>query len=270
MSFDPSPVALPTVRVGCGSVKLFPGSGLTIDGAVIPLAGGIPDEEGGGLAGADGVPVPVAVVRLGVELKGSVGSSTLQEEAATRVTAERKQTTTRGVDVRALLLGFMLRLIITLETARRESGFRSPGGAGGFEAAAANIVVMTRNDRELGLNRPITRRDFLNGVSVAVGGSLLSGPVARAMGFSTPVYPPALTGMRGSHDGSWEVAHELRDGTTWEDAIDTGESYDLVVVGGDVCIAVVQRVAHPQRIRDQPGRTWPANHGPGAPHTPPH
>ncbi len=47
-------------------------------------------------------------------------------------------------------------------------------------------------------------------------------------------YPPALTGLRGSHDGSWEVAHSLRDGTFWAKAgapRDTGETYDLVVVG---------------------------------------
>ncbi len=41
--------------------------------------------------------------------------------------------------------------------------------------------------------------------------------------------------MRGSHAGSFEVAHELRDGRSWDDVgleADTGESYDLVVVGG--------------------------------------
>src|SRR5208283_6089880 len=41
------------------------------------------------------------------------------------------------------------------------------------------------------------------------------------------------TGMRGSHDGSWEVAHDLRDGKdkAWAESVDDGESYDLVVVG---------------------------------------
>ena len=38
--------------------------------------------------------------------------------------------------------------------------------------------------------------------------------------------------MRGSHPGSFEVAHQLRDGITFTDAADTRESYDLVVVGG--------------------------------------
>ena len=47
-------------------------------------------------------------------------------------------------------------------------------------------------------------------------------------------YPPALTGMRGSHDGSFEAAHALRDGTylkTAPQAVDTREKYDLVIVG---------------------------------------
>ncbi len=94
---------------------------------------------------------------------------------------------------------------------------------------------MNRRDRNLGMDRSITRRDFLNGVGVTVGGSLLSSSVARAMGLLAPDhYPPALTGLRGSHDGSWEVAHSMRDGKVWDDGADTGESYDLVVVGGGI------------------------------------
>src|SRR5207237_706193 len=50
-------------------------------------------------------------------------------------------------------------------------------------------------------------------------------------------YPPALTGMRGSHDGSYDASHALRDGRFWRTAgqpIDTRETYDLVVVGGGI------------------------------------
>ena len=46
--------------------------------------------------------------------------------------------------------------------------------------------------------------------------------------------PPARTGLRGTHDGAWEIAHALRDGRTWDEARDTGERYDLVVVGGGI------------------------------------
>ena len=98
---------------------------------------------------------------------------------------------------------------------------------------------MSRSDRELGMDRPITRRDFLNGVSVAVGASLIKpagtavaadgAPQATQPGDSN--YPPARTGLRGSHPGSYEVAHSMRDGRTYETGEDTGETYDLVVVG---------------------------------------
>ncbi len=88
----------------------------------------------------------------------------------------------------------------------------------------------------------LTRRDFLNGVALSVGGALLS---PREVFGLTPddatrdpsPYPPALTGMRGSHDGSFEVAHALRDGSFWATAgapADTGERYDLVVVGAGI------------------------------------
>ena len=50
-------------------------------------------------------------------------------------------------------------------------------------------------------------------------------------------YPPALTGMRGNHDGSFTFAHRLRDGQAWDGdggPQSTGETYDLVVVGGGI------------------------------------
>ena len=47
-------------------------------------------------------------------------------------------------------------------------------------------------------------------------------------------YPPALQGLRGSHPGSFEAAHALRDGRAPPRATSTGEAYDLVVVGGGI------------------------------------
>jgi spermidine dehydrogenase len=40
--------------------------------------------------------------------------------------------------------------------------------------------------------------------------------------------------MRGSHDGSWEVAHAMRDGKTWPTAATDAEHYDLIVVGAGI------------------------------------
>jgi spermidine dehydrogenase len=96
---------------------------------------------------------------------------------------------------------------------------------------------MNPYDRALGMDRDITRRDFLNGVAVALTGSLVAPSWLSEPGAQTPAaqdapgyYPPALTGLRGSHPGSFEVAHALTQGRTWSGA-GTGERYDLVVVG---------------------------------------
>lgn len=104
------------------------------------------------------------------------------------------------------------------------------------------------HDRDLGMNRKITRRDFLDGVAIAVGASLMAStaPWLRAVDLPASAfapekapnyYPPALTGMRGNHEGTYTSAHSLRDGEFWESAgkpEDTGEKYDLVIVGGGI------------------------------------
>jgi spermidine dehydrogenase len=104
----------------------------------------------------------------------------------------------------------------------------------------------------------ITRQDFLNGVRWAAGSALMGtagaafsqqpqpGPdgTTRELLLSQGVtqqdpryYPPGLTGMRGSHPGSFNIPHALRDGAKWDApaaATDTGETYDLIVVGGGI------------------------------------
>ena len=101
-----------------------------------------------------------------------------------------------------------------------------------------------KQDRELGMHCPITRRDFLNGVAVGAGGLLAADPyIAALLAQETSpekapgYYPPALTGMRGNHDGTFTYAHQLRDGKRWDSAgapAKTGEAYDLAVVGGGI------------------------------------
>jgi len=85
----------------------------------------------------------------------------------------------------------------------------------------------------------ITRRDFLNGTQVALGASLLS-PWSEVFGANVDpfalgpdYYPPARSGLRGSHDGSWETMHARVAGTSWPHG-DPAEHYDLVVVGGGI------------------------------------
>ena len=78
----------------------------------------------------------------------------------------------------------------------------------------------------------ITRRDLLNGVALTIAAGLT--PAAQIM--AQPLrYPPALTGMRGHHAGSFEIGHDLRDRKTFAlDGVPVAERYDLVVVGGGI------------------------------------
>lgn len=114
------------------------------------------------------------------------------------------------------------------------------------------------------MSHRITRRDFLNGAALAVGSTLLPAAQGSEQQLSVPpppvgkgpdpsaeepllargitpedprYYPPALRGMRGSHPGSFEAAHALRDDDFWKNAghsDGTQETYDLVVVGGGI------------------------------------
>lgn len=81
----------------------------------------------------------------------------------------------------------------------------------------------------------INRRDFLNGMAlgVAAGGSL--SPI-ELLAQNREAYPPALTGLRGNHPGSFEVAHRLAwTGESWPRPDDlTDDVYDLIVVGGGI------------------------------------
>ena len=104
----------------------------------------------------------------------------------------------------------------------------------------------TSRDRILGMDRTIPRRDFLSGVALSAAAIASGLPPSRALateaGAPAPqdvagYYPPVLTGLRGSHPGSFEAAHALRDGKFWdhrETVADAGEPFDLVVVGGGI------------------------------------
>jgi len=94
------------------------------------------------------------------------------------------------------------------------------------------------NDDRLGMNEPISRRDFVNGALVAGAGMLLSGR-ASAMGTSPADAWNGYGGVgdyRASNGNTYDVmtaAHAMRDGAYEKTAAtDTGEMYDLVSVGG--------------------------------------
>src|ERR1700722_16942313 len=132
-----------------------------------------------------------------------------------------------------------------------------------FVPSVGRSMSEEKKDRELGMKCPISRRDFLNGVAVGVGGALAGETLlaagvfgAKGVGGARRVttggsgadggdepqnaagyYPPALTGIRGNHDGSFTYAHGLRDGKKWDaggPATKVDETHHLVVGGGGI------------------------------------
>jgi spermidine dehydrogenase len=101
---------------------------------------------------------------------------------------------------------------------------------------------MKPTDRNLGMDRSISRRDLLHGMGALAASTLIPGrALAEEMlaleraGGAAASYPPALTGLRGSHVGSYETALELAlEGRRDWGAVEEPDSdvYDLVVVGG--------------------------------------
>ena len=67
---------------------------------------------------------------------------------------------------------------------------------------------VSAEDRALGMDRPITRRDVLHGAGLLAAAGALGGTAAAA----EEGYPPLRQGLRGSQPGSFEAAHALRDG----------------------------------------------------------
>jgi spermidine dehydrogenase len=111
-----------------------------------------------------------------------------------------------------------------------------------------------KGDRALGMDAPITRRDFLGSSLLASGAALLSERSPAEI-----MHPPAATvapGVKGATDeftgyggvGDYshsngntlevvQAGHQMRDGAfdeTTSETADTGEIYDCVVVGGGI------------------------------------
>jgi spermidine dehydrogenase len=98
------------------------------------------------------------------------------------------------------------------------------------------------------MDRKITRRDFLDGVALTVGGAALAGAGSALLAacestkptLQTPQlagYPPDLEGLQGQTNAARAVPHMLRDGKFWDAAGSpraTDEEYDLAVVGGGI------------------------------------
>ena len=104
--------------------------------------------------------------------------------------------------------------------------------------------MANKRGKKLGLDQTITRRDFVYGSSLLVGGALsgcATGGSQEGYGFDVGKswYGPGGVGdyapSHGNTPGVVGVAHEIRSGRfngPLGDASDSGEFYDLVVVGG--------------------------------------
>ena len=91
--------------------------------------------------------------------------------------------------------------------------------------------------RDLGMDRRIARRDFLNGMAVGIGGiyAALHTADARAQTASAPDYPPQATGLRGHYPAAIQHFDAIDRGAFANYPpvdVSTGEIYDLVIVGG--------------------------------------
>ena len=108
-----------------------------------------------------------------------------------------------------------------------------------------------RSDRELGMDRAISRRDFVQGVALG-GGLVAAGLPAWAHGLVPSIaaqdrpgyYPPRLTGLRGSHPGSFEAAHALVAGRVPTKVRDLDEEYDLIIVGAGISGLTAAKLLH--------------------------
>jgi len=80
----------------------------------------------------------------------------------------------------------------------------------------------------------ISRRDFLNGTALTIAAGLAPAQLLHAAqaAAGNATYPPALTGLRGNHAGTFTLAHSLaREGAKYPTVL-AREAFDLVVVGG--------------------------------------
>ncbi len=103
----------------------------------------------------------------------------------------------------------------------------------------------TSHDRSLGIDRPITRRDFLNSTLLASGALLADLSPAELLAqvggqealWNGPGGVGDYAGSNGDTLGVLTEAHAIRDrvfDTLPPGVIDTGEQYDCVIVGGGI------------------------------------
>jgi spermidine dehydrogenase len=94
--------------------------------------------------------------------------------------------------------------------------------------------------RELGMDRPIARRDFLNGIAIGIAGAALgmaTDAQAQTTTTSAANYPPTRSGLRGNYPAAVDEFDRIRAAQYAQFPVSDGdihEEYDLVIVGGGI------------------------------------
>jgi spermidine dehydrogenase len=117
-------------------------------------------------------------------------------------------------------------------------------------------MLSARERKRLGLYRPITRRDFIKGMTVGAGCLVLPGCSGSTF---YPDKPPTLTSPPSPHsffagdtEESYSACHRVSNGERFDKgAKDTGEVFDLAIVGAGLGGLTAAYFYHQQR----PGET---------------
>ena len=91
--------------------------------------------------------------------------------------------------------------------------------------------------RDLGMDRPIARRDFLNGIDIGITGAALGSAQAQTPTAPAANYPPTRSGLRGNYPAAVDEFDRIRAAQYSQFPVsdsDIREDYDLVIVGGGI------------------------------------
>jgi spermidine dehydrogenase len=93
---------------------------------------------------------------------------------------------------------------------------------------------MSKEHRDLGMDWPIARRDFLNGMAIGIGTAALADSAQAQDAPSDANYPPVRTGLRGNFPAAVDIFNPIRHGVYAKFPVgdtDISEEHDLVIVG---------------------------------------
>ena len=109
---------------------------------------------------------------------------------------------------------------------------------------------LSAEDRHLGMDRAITRRDFLQGMALGAVGLALG---CQNKSDRAQIAPHELTGLRGQDVAAMQLGHRVRDDEFLQlpaNLVDPGEEYDLIVIGAGLAGLAAAYVYHREKKGD--------------------